>query len=139
MEATGLIHKLGRDDLVASLLVLYGLHPLPLEERITEAVDQARARVRSHQGEVELVSIQDGTVRLRLHANGHGCGSTAEALKEMVEDAVYKGTPPDITSLVIEAAGEKQGFVSLEMLQASAPAPHISNGLSVTAGNKGGL
>jgi hypothetical protein len=29
--------------------------------------------------------------------------------------------------------------VNLEMLQGSAAASHISNGLSVTAGNKGGL
>jgi Fe-S cluster biogenesis protein NfuA len=133
-----LIHKIGGDDLVASLLVLYGLHPLPLEARITEALDKARARLRSHQGEVELLSIQDGAVRLRLHANGHGCGSTTEALKEIVEDAVYRSAP-DIASLVVEGAGDKPGFVSLEMLQGTAPAPHLSNGLSLTAGNKGGV
>jgi Fe-S cluster biogenesis protein NfuA len=134
----GLIQKLGRDELVASLLVLYGLHPLDLEARVTEALDKARVRLRSHQGEVELLSIQDGAVRLRLHANGHGCGSTAEALKEIVEDAVYQSAP-DVTALVIEGAGEKQGFVSLEMLQGASTAPHISNGLSFTAGEKGGL
>src|SRR5580692_2146534 len=59
----GLIYKLGRDELVASLLVLYGLHPLDLEARVVEALDKARARLRSHQGEAELLSIQDGTVR----------------------------------------------------------------------------
>jgi Fe-S cluster biogenesis protein NfuA len=133
-----LIHKIGGDELVASLLVLYGLHPLSFEARITEALDKARARLRSHQGEVELLSIQDGAVRLHLHANGHGCGSTAEALKEIVEDAVYQSAP-DIASLVIEGAGEKQGFVSLEMLQGTVPAPHVSNGFSLNARNKGGL
>jgi Fe-S cluster biogenesis protein NfuA len=134
----GLIHKLGRDELVASLLVLYGLHPLDLEARVTEALDRVRVRLRPHKGEVELLSIQEGAVRLRLHANSHGCGSTAEALKEMVADAVYQSAP-DVTALVIEGAGEKQGFVSLEMLQASAPALHSSNGLSSTASVKGGL
>ena len=133
-----LICKLGRDDLVASLLILYGLHPLPLEQRISEAVDQARTRLHSHQSEVELVSMQDGAVRLRLHANGHGCGSTADSLKTIVEDAMYRSAP-DITSLVIEGAGERQGFVSLEMLQGNAAAAQISNGVSLPAGNKGGL
>jgi Fe-S cluster biogenesis protein NfuA len=127
-----LIHKLGRDELVASLLVLYGLHPLHLEARITEGLDKARARLRSHQGEVELLSVRDGVVRLRLHANGHGCGSTGQALKELVEDAVYQ-CAPDIASLVIEDAGEKQGFVSLELLQKTASAPRM------TVGNKGAL
>jgi Fe-S cluster biogenesis protein NfuA len=133
-----LINKLGQDDLVASLLVLYGLHPLPLDARITEGLDKARARLRSHQGEVELLSIQDGAVSLRLHVNGNGCGSTAQALKEMVEDAVYQSAP-DITSLVIEDAAAKPGFVSLEMLQGTAPAAHFSNGLSLSAGNKGAV
>ncbi|MGA3239447.1 MAG: NifU family protein [Bryobacteraceae bacterium] len=128
----GLVEKLGRDELVASLLVLYGLHPLNLEARITEGLDKARARLRSHQGEVELLSVQDGVVRLRLHANGHGCGSTAQALKELVEDAVYQ-CAPDIASLVIEDAGEKPGFVSLELLQKTASAPQM------TVGNKGAL
>jgi Fe-S cluster biogenesis protein NfuA len=128
----GLVEKLGRDELVASLLVLYGLHPLHLEARITEGLDKARALLRSHQGEVELLSVQDGVVRLRLHANGHGCGSTAQALKELVEDAVYQ-CAPDIASLVIEDAGEKPGFVSLELLQKTASAPQM------TVGNKGAL
>jgi Fe-S cluster biogenesis protein NfuA len=133
-----LIQKLGRDELVASLMVLYGLHPMDLEARITEGLDKARARLRSHQAEVELLSSRDGAVRVRLHANGHGCGSTAQPLKEMVEEAMYQSAP-DIASLVVEGAGEKQGFVSLEMLQGTATVPHTSNGLSFAAGEKGRL
>jgi Fe-S cluster biogenesis protein NfuA len=116
-----LIHKLGRDELVASLLVLYGLHPLNLEARVFQALDKAGTKLRSHEGDVELLSIEEGAVRLRLHANGHGCGSTAAALKEIVEDAIYQAAP-DITALVIEVAdeeGAKDGFVPLEMLRAA--------------------
>ena len=76
----GLVEKFSGDELVSSLFVLYGLHPLSLEARIDQALDKARARLRPHQGEVELLSVQDGAVRLRLRANGHGCGSTPEAL-----------------------------------------------------------
>jgi Fe-S cluster biogenesis protein NfuA len=112
----GIVQKLGRDELVASLLVLYGLHPMDFEARVSQALDKARSRLRAHEGEVELLSIQDGAVRLRLHANGHGCGSTAQALKEMVEEAVYRGAP-DVTALVIEGTEEKQGFVPIELLQ----------------------
>src|SRR5579872_5471640 len=78
-----LIGKLGRDELVASLLVLYGLHPLDLEARVTQALDKANLKLRSHEGEVKLLSIEDGAVRLRLQANGHGCGSTGAALKDI--------------------------------------------------------
>jgi Fe-S cluster biogenesis protein NfuA len=137
-EGDGLVHRLGRDELVASLLVLYGLHPLTLEDRVIQAVEKARLRMRSNEGEVELLSVQDGTVRLRIKANGRGCGSTAQALKEIVENAVYQGAP-DIASLVIEGAEDKQGFVSLEMLQGTAHSPNILNGLSLTAAEKASL
>jgi len=137
-QGESVVQKLGRDDLVASLLVLYGLHPVNLEDRVAQAVEKARSRVRPHEAEVELLSLQDGAVRLRLRANGHGCGSTAQALKEIVENVIYQGAP-DIASLVIEGAEEKQGFVSLEMLQATAPSTHMSNGFSLTAAGKAPL
>jgi Fe-S cluster biogenesis protein NfuA len=119
----GLAQKMGQDDLVGSLLILYGIHPQPFEERIAQALDKVRPRLRSREGKVDLLSTEDGAVHLRLRANGHGCGSTAQALKEIVEGALY-GAVPDITSLVIDGAEDsRQGFVPLEMLQASvAPA-----------------
>jgi Fe-S cluster biogenesis protein NfuA len=143
IRATGeggeaIVQKLGRDELVASLLVLYGLHPMTLEERVTLALDKARQRLRTLEGEVDLLSIQDGAVRMRLQANGHGCGSTAQALKEIVEGAVYQSAP-DVTALIIEGAEEKHGFVSIDTLKAGAFVPVPSNGLSVTAGEKGRL
>ena len=112
----GLIEKLRGMNWWRAFWCSTGLHPLSLEVRIDRALDKARVRLRPHRGEVELIGVQDGAVRLRLRANGHGCGSTAEALKEIVENAVYQAAP-DIVSLAIEGAGEKQGFVPIEMLQ----------------------
>ena len=66
--------------------------------------------------DVELLSVHEGAVRLRLQARGHGCGSTPQALKEIVENALYQGVP-DMTSLEIEGAEEKQSFVPLGMLK----------------------
>ena len=132
-----LVQKLGRDELVASLLVLYGLHPLDVETRVTQALVKVSSRLRAHEGDVELLSVRDGAVRLRLRAKGHGCGSTGPALKEMVEDAVYRAAP-DVASLVIEGADEKQGFVPLEMLRGRAPAPPVAHGLILAANEKGG-
>jgi Fe-S cluster biogenesis protein NfuA len=113
------VQKLGRDEMVASILVLYGLHPLDLETRVHQGLEKARVRLRPHEGEVDLVSIQNGEVRLVLHANGHGCGSTAEALQEIVEGAVYQSAP-DVTSLVVETPAAKQNFVPIEMLLGAA-------------------
>jgi Fe-S cluster biogenesis protein NfuA len=117
-----IVSKLGRDDLAGSLLILYGIHPLTLEVRITEALEDARRRLRSREGEVELLSMEDGVVRLRLSAGKHSCGSTTQALREIVEDAMYR-MAPDV-SLVIESPEEiKKAFVPLEMLRAAATEP----------------
>jgi len=114
----GVVQRLGRDELVSSLLVLHGIHPVDLEARVRQAIDKVGSRLRAHEGEVELLSIQEGVVRLRLHAKDHGCGSTADDLKEMVEQAVYQGAP-DVSSLIVEIVGasERQSFVPLEVLQ----------------------
>ena len=103
---------MGRDDMVSSLLVLYGLHPLGIEERVNQAIETANRKMRSRSATVELLGIEDGAVRVNLKANGNG-----PALKEVVEAAVYQAAP-DITSLVIDGAEEKQAFVPLEMLAA---------------------
>ncbi|MGB8913206.1 MAG: hypothetical protein WCC85_13090, partial [Candidatus Sulfotelmatobacter sp.] len=50
------IDDLGRDPLVSSLLVLYGLHPLDFESRVEQAVEKIRPQVRKGGGELELIS-----------------------------------------------------------------------------------
>jgi Fe-S cluster biogenesis protein NfuA len=135
-EGERAIDKLGKDELVSSLLVLYGLHPVDVEGRVAQAIGKVRPRLRSHEGDVELLSIEEGLVRLRVKAGGQGCGSTAQALKQMVEEAIYQAAP-DITALVVEGAEEKQGgFVPLEMLQGIAPARPASNGAMLAAAMK---
>lgn len=131
------IQKLGRDELVASLLVLYGLHPLSLETRVTQALDKVRSRLRPQGGEVELLSVQEGAIRLQLHIRSQGCGSTAQSLKELVEEAVYQAAP-DLTALTIEGDAEKRSFVPLEMLRDSRPGLLALNGSSIEAAGKGG-
>jgi hypothetical protein len=102
-----MLERLGRDDMASSLLVLYGLHPVGIEERINQAIEKANRQIRSRSATVELIGMEDGTVRLNLKTNGHG-----RAIKEIVEAAIYEAAP-DIASLVIDAAEEKQGFVPI--------------------------
>jgi hypothetical protein len=116
------IDSLSRDDLVSSLLVLYGLHPRSIEDRLMQALDKIRPSLKKRGGEIEFLHLTDGAVKLRLLANGN-----AASLKEFVEAAVYAAAP-DISSLIIEGPGERQGFVPLDMLRAS-----------LTANGKGGL
>lgn len=112
------IDDMGSDPLVSSLLVLYGLHPLDLESRVVRAVDKVRPRVRKGGGELELLSAENGVVRVQLQITGHACGSTATTLKAMVEDALYEAAP-DVEELVLEGLDEpagSSGFVPLGKL-----------------------
>jgi Fe-S cluster biogenesis protein NfuA len=122
------IDELGRDSLVSSLLVLYGLHPLDLETRVALAVEKVQPRVRKGGGELQLLGIENGAVRLHLGVDGHSCGSTGNTLKAMVEDAIYEAAP-DMNNLLIAGLEEKtssSGFVPLGKLGGAIPAPQES-------------
>jgi Fe-S cluster biogenesis protein NfuA len=109
------IDDLGRDPLVSSLLILYGLHPLDLESRVAQAIEKVQPKVRKGGGELEVLHNEDGIVRLRIEVTGHGCGSTGNTLKALVEDAMYEAAP-DISQLMIEGVDEpsgSSGFVPL--------------------------
>jgi Fe-S cluster biogenesis protein NfuA len=94
-----------RDDVVSGLLLLHGLHPLDLEARVRQALDGVRPYLRSHGGNVELVGVEDGVVRLRLAGNCHGCPSSAATMKQTIEEAIL-GKAPDAVSVVVEGEGE---------------------------------
>lgn len=119
-----LLDRISGDEMVESLLVLHGLHPLGLEARIRRGVELARTRLRPRQAEAELVSLENGAVRLRIHSHGHGCGSATEALNEIVEGAIYQ-TAPDVVSLSVETGDDKASFVPIETLR---PPPALVKG-----------
>jgi Fe-S cluster biogenesis protein NfuA len=104
-----IIDDLGRDPLVSSLLVLYGIHPLDLDSRIEQAVEKVGPQVRRGGGELELLSNQEGVVKLRIQITGHACGSTGKTLKKIVEDALYEAAP-DMNSLQIDGLDEPTGW-----------------------------
>ena len=102
-----IIDQLGQDDLVGSLLILHGLHPLDLETRIRQALERVRPYLGSHGGNVELLGITaEGVVRLRLEGSCHGCPSSEVTLKYAIEDEIYK-IAPDVTAIRVEGAVER--------------------------------
>ena len=118
-SGNALIRRCGRDELISSLLLLYGLHPDDLNTRVANALEKTRAFLESHAAHAELVSIGDDaavTVRLHQKANG-GCGSAGVSVRSTLE-AALQDAAPDAAAIVIEEAGvELTGFVSLEQLQ----------------------
>ncbi len=92
-----------RDEVAAGLLLLHGLHPLDLETRVLQALDQVRPALRTHGGNVELLDVSDGVVRLRLLGSCHGCPSSAVTMKQTIEEAIL-GQAPDAIAVEVEGA-----------------------------------
>ena len=105
-----------RDDLTASLLLLYGLHPLDIETRINQAIEKVRPSLSLHEGDVEVLGISEGVVKLRLKGSCDGCPSSAATLKHTIEEAIYAAAPDvigiDVEGVVVETA-ESNGFVQI--------------------------
>jgi Fe-S cluster biogenesis protein NfuA len=92
-----------QDDLVASVLLLHGLHPDSIDVRVRRALDKVRPYLHSHGGDVELVSIDQGVVRIQLLGSCGSCPSSSVTLKNAVEEALYEAAP-DIVEIVAENA-----------------------------------
>jgi Fe-S cluster biogenesis protein NfuA/nitrite reductase/ring-hydroxylating ferredoxin subunit len=102
------------DELVSHLLMLHGLHPVPLEARVRAALDDVRPYLESHGGDVELLSLEAGVARLRLEGSCSGCPSSAVTLKLAIEDAIYKAAP-DIAGVEADAAAAAPALLQLEV------------------------
>jgi Fe-S cluster biogenesis protein NfuA len=100
-----IIETFGRDELVSHLLLLHGLHPLDLETRVRGALDKIRPYLQSHGGNVDLLSVTDGVVHLRLIGSCDGCPSSAMTLKSAIEKNIYEAAP-DVISIVCEGKTE---------------------------------
>jgi Fe-S cluster biogenesis protein NfuA len=111
------------DGIVASLLLIHGLFPVPLEERVIEALDSVRPFLASHGGNVELISVEEGVARLQLQGSCNGCPSSAATLEHALREAI-DAAAPDLLGLEVEGAvgledlkDDKAPGLSLPMVQ----------------------
>ena len=130
-----LIDRLAKDDAAGGLLLLYSLHPDALETRVQTALERMQARLRKLACTIDLLSIDEGSVRVRLNRNGHSCGSSTGELQAIVENGIYESAP-DITSLEILGLEEtsSSGFVAVERLLGRSLATTAPNGHAKSAG-----
>ncbi len=117
-----IVEALAGDELVSSLLILHGLHPDDLPERVERAIASVRPYLESHGGNVEIVDLSPtGDLRLRLEGSCDGCPSSQATLRGTIEEAIFAWAP-DIASLEVEGlAAEREtngdaAFVPLAQL-----------------------
>jgi Fe-S cluster biogenesis protein NfuA/nitrite reductase/ring-hydroxylating ferredoxin subunit len=116
------------DELVSHLLLLHGLHPVPLETRVRGALDEVRPYLESHGGDVELLGIEEGVVRLAMRGSCDGCASSAATLKLAIEDAIQRSAP-DVDAVVADgaAAPPPAPLLQIEIADAWAPAGDLGD------------
>jgi Fe-S cluster biogenesis protein NfuA/nitrite reductase/ring-hydroxylating ferredoxin subunit len=93
------------DPVVAQMLLVHGLHPVPLDERVAGALERVRPYLASHGGDVELVSLEDGVARIRLRGSCDGCAASASTLELAIERALEEDAP-DLLGLEVDGAVE---------------------------------
>jgi Fe-S cluster biogenesis protein NfuA/nitrite reductase/ring-hydroxylating ferredoxin subunit len=105
---------LAGDELVAHLLLVHGLHPVALEQRVRRALDEVRPYLESHGGGVELVAIEGSAVRLQMHGSCNGCPSSAMTLKLAIENALAKAAP-EIEKVIAEEPDSERAAPLLQI------------------------
>ncbi|MFZ1154524.1 MAG: NifU family protein [Solirubrobacteraceae bacterium] len=127
---------LADDELVAHLLLLHGLHPVAVEERVRGALEGVLPYLESHGGNVQLLGVEDGIVHLRLQGSCSGCPSSSMTLKLAIEDAIFKAAP-DVEEVraegAVSPAAPESGLLQLEVVKPAA-APSVSPGAWAMAG-----
>jgi Fe-S cluster biogenesis protein NfuA len=101
----GLLEKCAADEVVSGMLLLHDLHPLDVDERVRQALDSVRPALRAHGGNVELLEVRDGVVRLRLEGSCHSCPSSAVTMQQTVEEAIY-GRAPEVMAVEVDGLPE---------------------------------
>lgn len=113
----GLADRLATDDLVASLLLVHGLHPHDVRRRVSDALERVRPYLGSHGGDVELIGIDGDTVRLAFAGSCKSCPSSAVTLELAVEDAI-RAAAPEVCTIEVVAAEPAAGMIPAESLLA---------------------
>ena len=111
---------LASDELVGHLMLLHGLHPVPVEERVRDALEGVRPYLGSHGGDVELIGVVDGVARVRMQGSCEGCPASAMTLKLAIEDAVLKGAP-DVDAVAAEEEGTASPLLQIEIVRPAEP------------------
>jgi Fe-S cluster biogenesis protein NfuA/nitrite reductase/ring-hydroxylating ferredoxin subunit len=94
------------DSLVGGLLMIHDLYPVPIEERVAEALDTVRPYMESHGGNVELLGIENGVAKLRLEGSCKSCRASASTLELAVRQALEEAAP-DLDGMDVEGIVEE--------------------------------
>lgn len=97
------------DPAIANLLLLYDLIDLDDAELADRAIEEVREVARSRGGDIELVDVAEGVVRVRLRGQGDAWTASLAALARSLSAALTRRLPGFAGIEVEEAAVKRRG------------------------------
>jgi Fe-S cluster biogenesis protein NfuA len=97
----GLVADLAADQLIGHLLILHGLSPVPVADRITAALENVRSGLKGRDAGLRLAGLDGDVARVQLSSGG--CSSSAAALREAITEAVLAAAP-ELAAVEVESA-----------------------------------
>jgi len=116
---------LADDELVATLLLIHDLHPIPLEQRVQDALDSVRPYMESHGGNVALLSLEHGVARIHLQGSCSDCAASSVTLELAIKQALEEAAP-DLEGLEVEGIAPPAAPTGIDLpvvMSGPAPAP----------------
>jgi len=113
-EGERIARTLPDDPLVAMLLLIHDLHPVPLAQRVQEALEKVRPYMESHGGNVELLSLEDGIARIHLRGSCSDCSASSVTLELAIKQALEEAAP-DLEGLEVEGVAPQMPGLGLPM------------------------
>ncbi|GBD22207.1 Fe/S biogenesis protein NfuA [bacterium HR28] len=81
------------DPAVSLLLELYELDEAGQRARVNRILAEVQPYIASHGGELRVLSVQNGVVRIQLGGACSGCPAVGQTLRQVVETALREGMP----------------------------------------------
>jgi hypothetical protein len=109
---------LAADPRVSAMLLLHGLHPIPIAERISRALDTLRERYRSKIERIDFETNGSAEIRVRVAPVASACQSTRASLKKDLEAALVAAAP-DVAALFVEIIEVPPALITLRIRASS--------------------
>jgi hypothetical protein len=116
-----IVRRLAQDDLLASLFVLHGIHPVPVEERVGAALERVRPELGSTKP--ALIGIDDDGVA-RCEISLGGCGSAPFDVAQATVEKAILDVAPEIVAVEVRVSippPAEQGPVAVEIGRTRVP------------------
>jgi len=112
-----IVHRMAADPLVAGLLALHDLHPVPLDQRLTHAMGAAARRLGSHGSGLTLAGLDDEG-RVHVQIEGGGCGT--DTVKDVVATSITE-LAPEGAGVVFDAVPAGPALLQIGVRPPAAP------------------